>query len=30
MHRLREALFDQMRLRGCSLRTQQSYLNAVS
>jgi len=30
MHPLREAMLDQMRLRGHSPRTQQSYLNAVS
>jgi hypothetical protein len=30
MHSLREAMLDQMRLRGHSLRTQHSYLNAVS
>ena len=30
MHPLREAMLDQMLLRGHSLRTQQSYLNAVS
>ena len=30
MHQLREAMLDQMRLRGHSLRTQQSYLHAVS
>ncbi len=30
MHPLREAMLDQMRLRGHSPRTQQSYLQAVS
>jgi site-specific recombinase XerD len=30
MHPLREAMLDQMRLRGHSPRTQTSYLNAVS
>ena len=30
MHPLREAMLDQMQLRGHSPRTQQSYLNAVS
>jgi len=30
MHSLREAMLDQMRLRGHSPRTQQSYLHAVS
>ena len=30
MHPLREAMLDQMRLRGHSPRTQQSYLCAVT
>ena len=30
MHPLREAMLDQLRLRGHSPRTQQSYLHAVS